>query len=109
MRDAGPSPSEGIMRRERTVTVEQALARLPEHLAQVVRLRHNAKLSFEEIGRLTGRTSGAVRHLWLRAVAELEERLDATGERRNFSPPSGPAGFIRQVCPHLFRANARAP
>jgi RNA polymerase sigma-70 factor (ECF subfamily) len=90
--DVGPSPSEVVMRQERVETVEQALARLPDHLAQVVRLRHEGKRSFEEIGRLTGRTSSAVRHLWLRAVAELERVLEETGERRGLSPSSGPPG-----------------
>jgi DNA-directed RNA polymerase specialized sigma24 family protein len=81
-----------FMRRERAETVEQAVARLPEHLRQVVRLRHEGKLSFEEIGRRIGRTGAAARHLWLRAVAELELRLEASGERRGSSPPSGPPG-----------------
>ncbi len=90
VRDAGPSPSEVVMRRERAETVEQGLTRLPEHLREVVRLRHEGKLSFEEIGRRIGRTGAAARHLWLRAVAELGRGLEATGERRASSPPSGP-------------------
>ncbi len=73
--DAGPSPSEVVMRRERTDAFEQALARLPEPLREVVRFRHAGKLSFEEIGRRMGRSGAAARHLWLRAVAELGRGL----------------------------------
>jgi RNA polymerase sigma-70 factor (subfamily 1) len=91
-RDAGPSPSEVVMRRERAETVERALARLPEAMAQVVRLRQEGKRSFEEIGRQIGRTGAAARHLWLRAVAELGLCLEAEGERRGSSPSAGPPG-----------------
>ena len=57
-----------------------ALARLPEHLRQVVRLREQNKLSFEEIGRRMGRTALAVRHLWLCAVGDLGRELEDMGE-----------------------------
>jgi RNA polymerase sigma-70 factor (subfamily 1) len=80
VRDAGPSPSEVVMRREWPQTVERALARLPEHLRQVVRLREQNKLSFEEIGRRMDRTALAVRHLWLRAVGDLGRELEDMGE-----------------------------
>jgi len=87
VRDAGPSPSEVVMRRERSESIARVVARLPENLRQVVQLRQEGKLSFEEIGRRIGRSGLAARHLWLRAITELGRELEGTGERRGSSPP----------------------
>jgi RNA polymerase sigma-70 factor (ECF subfamily) len=45
----------------------------------VIVLRHVESLPFEDIGERMGRTSGAVRMLWLRAVKALRARLDERG------------------------------
>ena len=56
-----------------------ALARLPEDYREVITLRHVEGRSFEEIAAAMGRTSGAVRMLWMRALERLGE---ADGGRR---------------------------
>jgi RNA polymerase sigma-70 factor (ECF subfamily) len=76
----GPSPSEAFLERERDEALEQALARLPEQARQVVRLRNQENLSFEEIGRRTGQSAEAVRKAWVRALWQLKEMLKGTDE-----------------------------
>jgi RNA polymerase sigma-70 factor (ECF subfamily) len=47
------------------------LARLPAPLREVLRLRNLEGLAFEEVARRMGRTPGAVRVLWVRALDRL--------------------------------------
>jgi RNA polymerase sigma-70 factor (ECF subfamily) len=70
-----PSPSGEAITHEQSEAVQLALARLPEDYRQVVLLRYREERTFEEIGRLMGRTANAVRKLWLRAVERLKEEL----------------------------------
>ena len=72
---ATPSPSKQAMAHERTESVVQALDKLPPDYRQVVLLRYREERSFEEIGRLMGRTANAARKLWLRAVERLKRDL----------------------------------
>ena len=76
--DPGTSPSVTFERREAEVALADQLALLPGDYRDVIVLRHLESLPFEEIGQRMGRTSGAARMLWLRAVKALRERLDAT-------------------------------
>lgn len=77
--DPGTSPSSFLQRRETEVALADQLALLPADYRDVIILRHLEQLPFEEIGQRMGRTSGAVRMLWLRAVKALRERLDERG------------------------------
>ncbi len=70
-----PSPSEQIVAREQAEAVQQAVERLPEDYRQVLALRHQEQLTFEEIGQRLGRSISGARALWLRAVERLNDEL----------------------------------
>jgi RNA polymerase sigma-70 factor (ECF subfamily) len=73
-----PPPSGVLVQEERARAVRLALDRLPEDYRQVLLLRHQEELPFEEIARLMGRSANAVQKLWARAVQRMEEELDIT-------------------------------
>jgi RNA polymerase sigma-70 factor (ECF subfamily) len=77
--DPGTSPSGMLERQEREIALADQLSTLPADYRDVIVLRHVESLPFEDIGQRMGRTSGAVRMLWLRAVKALRDRLDAKG------------------------------
>jgi RNA polymerase sigma-70 factor, ECF subfamily len=68
-----PSPSAAAMAQEQAAAVRQALERLPEAYRQVLRLRHEDDLTFEEIGRRMDRSADAARKLWARAVETFQK------------------------------------
>jgi RNA polymerase sigma-70 factor (ECF subfamily) len=70
-----PSPSEQAMRREQAEAVEGVLAQLPEDYREVIRLRYQEQLPFEEIARRMGRSNNAVRKLWARAVERFQQEM----------------------------------
>ena len=70
------SPSGQAMEREQDQALQAALGRLPEDYRQVITLRYQEQLPFEEIGRLLQRSPEAARKLWARAVERLHEELD---------------------------------
>jgi RNA polymerase sigma-70 factor (ECF subfamily) len=72
---AEPSASETAIRHEEMCRVQASLERLPTHYAEVVHLRFDEKLSFQEIASKMGGTSEAARKLCSRAVAELADAL----------------------------------
>lgn len=77
--ESGPSPSQQAVRRERDVLLAEVLASLPEDHREVLILRHLEGFSHEEIAARMNRSAGAVRMLWVRALAGLREaatRLD---------------------------------
>lgn len=74
-----PSANAVLERQEREQRVERVLADLPEAYQQVVVWHHRENLSFEEIGTRLGRSEGAVRKLWARAIQQLQERLQDHG------------------------------
>jgi RNA polymerase sigma-70 factor (ECF subfamily) len=76
LRDAGPSPSQEAMAREDAEAVQRALERLPPDYRQVILLRHQEELPFEEIGRLMNRSANAAEKLWARAVHRLRQELE---------------------------------
>jgi RNA polymerase sigma-70 factor (ECF subfamily) len=81
--DAGPpspgsSPSAQAQRHEAGALMAERLARLPAPQQEVLRLRNLEGLPFEEVARRMGRTPGAVRVLWVRALDRL--RLLLKGE-----------------------------
>jgi RNA polymerase sigma-70 factor (ECF subfamily) len=53
------------------VILADALARLPADYREVIILRNLEQLPFEEIGQRLGRSSGAARMLWARALEKL--------------------------------------
>ncbi len=72
------SPSGQAVAGEEAEAVRSALARLPEEYRQVLLLRYQEELSFEEIGRLLNLTANAARKLWARAGKRLQQELDRT-------------------------------
>jgi RNA polymerase sigma-70 factor, ECF subfamily len=73
--DRGPSPSADVHRHERSVMLANYLAELPADYRQVLVMRHCEELPFKEIAERMGRSAGAVRMLWLRAIGQVRERL----------------------------------
>lgn len=69
------SPSQHVMREERNVQLAEALEQLPADYREVIVLRHLEGLSHEEVAQRMGRTPGATRMLWMRALAELKKQL----------------------------------
>jgi RNA polymerase sigma-70 factor (ECF subfamily) len=71
----GSSPSEQAARREQEVRLADVLARLPDDYREVIVLRNLEGLSHEEVARRMSRSGGAVRMLWVRALARLRQEL----------------------------------
>lgn len=74
------SPSEQAARHELERRLADALARLPADYAEVILLRNVEGLPHEEVARRMGRGAGAVRMLWVRALARLRQELDVAGD-----------------------------
>jgi RNA polymerase sigma-70 factor (ECF subfamily) len=69
----GSSPSVQAQRRETASRVADQLARLPPDYRDVIVLRNLEGLPFADVARCMGRSPGAVRVLWLRALDRLRE------------------------------------
>lgn len=69
------SPSADLRGQEQVSELERALSTLPVEQRQVVMMRHLEGLAFSEIAERMGRSSGACRMLWLRAMDDLREKL----------------------------------
>jgi RNA polymerase sigma-70 factor (ECF subfamily) len=72
----GNSPSASAQRRDLGVVLSDALAQLCEDQREVIVLFHLEGLGWEEVARRLGRTEGAVRKLWARALKQLRPLLD---------------------------------
>jgi RNA polymerase sigma-70 factor (ECF subfamily) len=70
------SPSKLAENAERDLSLALALERLPEDYREVIMLRNMRSLSHEEVAERMGRSPGAVRMLWVRALEELRKILD---------------------------------
>jgi RNA polymerase sigma-70 factor (ECF subfamily) len=70
-----PSPSAQADRREQEVRLAEALARLPDDYREVLLLRNFEGLAHDEVAARMGRAPGAVRMLWVRALARLRREL----------------------------------
>lgn len=66
------SPSEPMRSRERAVDLANQLNQLPSQYRDVIVFRVLQGLSFDEIAHRMGRSSGAVRMLWLRALDQFK-------------------------------------
>ncbi|HUE69397.1 MAG TPA: sigma-70 family RNA polymerase sigma factor [Pirellulaceae bacterium] len=70
------TPSAQVSRHEQAVVLTQAMAQLPADYREVITLRHLEGASFEAIAQRMGRTSGAVRMLWMRALERLGRLME---------------------------------
>lgn len=70
------TPSRQAVVNEQTLKLAQALEQLPEDYREVIRLRNLEALSHEEVAKRMNRSVGAVRMLWVRALAELRKQID---------------------------------
>ncbi len=66
------SPSVQAGRREAAAIVADHLAALPDHYREVIVLRNLEGISFDQIANRMGRTTSAVRSLWVRAIERLQ-------------------------------------
>jgi RNA polymerase sigma-70 factor (ECF subfamily) len=73
--ESGPSPSQQAARCELDVLLADILARLPEDYRDVIVWRHLEGLSHDEIAQRMNRSPGAVRMLWVRALAALRNAM----------------------------------
>ncbi len=71
------SPSNSAERRELSVVLADALAELSADHRDVIVLRSIEELSWEELAQRMGRTPGAVRMLWARALKLLRPLIEA--------------------------------
>ncbi len=77
--DGGLSPSSDAQRNENAIVLADELAVLPEDYRDVIVLRHLEGLAFNEVAERMERSTGAVRMLWMRAVAQLRQQLETRG------------------------------
>jgi RNA polymerase sigma-70 factor (ECF subfamily) len=70
------SPSQQAARHEEELHLAALLARLPEDYRTVLVLRDLEGLPHEEVARRMGRAVGAVRMLWVRALARLRQEME---------------------------------
>jgi RNA polymerase sigma-70 factor, ECF subfamily len=75
LRAGDPSPSTAMAHGEQETALATALTKLPDDYRQVLLLRYEGELSFEEIGTKMNRTANAARKLWLRAIERLQIEL----------------------------------
>jgi RNA polymerase sigma-70 factor (ECF subfamily) len=70
------SPSQQAVRREQSVLLAEALARLPENWRDLLILRHLEGLTFPQVAQRLGRTLDSVKKQWPRALAELRRVME---------------------------------
>jgi RNA polymerase sigma-70 factor (ECF subfamily) len=73
----GNSPSQSAQRREMSVVLADALAELSDDYREVLLLRSIQELDWDEVALRMGRSGGAVRMLWARALKELRPLIEA--------------------------------
>lgn len=81
--DAGKTPSVVVEQREEAVRLADGLAQLPEDYREVLVLRNLQQLAFDEISSRMGRSEGATRMLWLRAIEKLRSVFAGTSDDEN--------------------------
>jgi len=74
------TPSAQAVHREQTDELGRALALLPADYREVLTLRHLQGEAFETIAARMGRSAGAVRMLWMRALEQLGGLMDNCDE-----------------------------
>src|SRR6516164_8110402 len=73
---AAGSPSESARRREMSVVLANALAELSDEQREVIVLRSLQEQDWPKVARRMGRTVGAVRMLWVRALKRLRPLIE---------------------------------
>jgi RNA polymerase sigma-70 factor (ECF subfamily) len=76
-----PSPSAAAVEKEERLQLAEVLEQLPADYRQVILLRNVEELPHEEVALRLDRSPGAVRMLWVRALAALHEALQSRGKR----------------------------
>ncbi len=74
--DYNPTPGTNAIANERLELFHQALSRLPDDYATVIRLRNLDQLSFKEIADQMKRSVDSVSKLWYRAVVSFQRELE---------------------------------
>jgi RNA polymerase sigma-70 factor, ECF subfamily len=69
------TPSAAAVRREQAVLLADALEKLPAHYREVFILRNLEHIPFDQIAARMGRSPGAARVLWKRAMDRLSQSL----------------------------------
>ena len=77
--DNGVSPSSAAERQEDSRFLADQLAALADDHREVILLRNLEGLSFKDVADRMGRSHGAVRMLWLRAIESLRQRFAEAG------------------------------
>jgi RNA polymerase sigma-70 factor (ECF subfamily) len=72
---AGSSPSEAAVRRERAVLLADAIKSLPADYSEVIILRHLEGLALAEVAARMHRSVDSVKKLWVRGIAKLRSIL----------------------------------
>lgn len=71
--DDGKSPSSVLQKKEQLASMLERINKLPAHYRDVLLLRHIEELSFDDVAARVGKSAGAVRMIWLRALEQLRE------------------------------------
>jgi RNA polymerase sigma-70 factor (ECF subfamily) len=79
---ARSSPSEVVAKREQEVLLAEILEKIPADYREVIILRNLEGLTHEEVAERMGRSPGAVRMLWIRALQELRRHFVEDGHHR---------------------------
>ncbi len=72
----GPSPSQSAERREMSVVLADALAELSADYREVIVLRSIEELDWDAVANKMGRSQGALRLLWARALKQLRPLIE---------------------------------
>ncbi len=70
-----PSPSSQALENERRLELAKALESLPDDYRQVIMLRNVQDLPHSEVAKRMEKSEGAVRMLWVRALAALRDAM----------------------------------
>ena len=77
--DQASSPSSTVERQELVVELANHLVELPADYREVLVLRHCEGLTFKDVAQRMGRSAGAVRMLWLRAIDQIRQKMNRRG------------------------------
>lgn len=73
--DPHSSPSWQTIRKEQTLLIAAALARLPDDYQTVIMLRHIEGLTFPQVAEQMGRSVNSVEKLWVRGLSRLRREF----------------------------------
>ena len=77
--DPRSSPSAAECKREQSLLVAEALARLPDDYQTVLVLRHLEGMTFPQVAAAMGRSVDSVEKLWLRGLTRLKKSFAESG------------------------------